>query len=229
MRLTLEAYQQLEAISKDETLDDLDKSLFSICALYGLTEAQLDNYNPKRVLKMADKVNKLFSKPLKLDGPERIHTYKINYSIERITFGQYMELVYFTKHDIVNKAHYIVATMAAAAKDKEHFEKANCFIKLEADTVLGAAIKIKNAFDIFNTTKFKALFEPYPEMSMDSSAMSQWFMNNYGWFFSAKSVAEFEGITLEQAYSLPVVRALNDLIFIKAKGRYDYYLATKKN
>lgn len=232
MRLTLEKYQQLEAIAKDNTLEDIDRSLFSICAMYDLTEEKLDSYKAKRVLYMADKVNKLFSKPMKFKAPKHINIYRINYAIEKITFGQYLELIYFLKNaDVLNKAHYITATMAKTFINREHIDKANYFVKCEADTVIGAAIQIKSNFDVFNTVKFKALlYDSYAEMpSADSSKIAKWFSTNFGWFFSAKSVAEFEGITLEQAYKLPVTRALNDLMFLKAKGRYDYHLATKKD
>jgi hypothetical protein len=46
------------------------------------------------------------------------------------------------------------------------------------------------------------------------------FIEQYGWIFSAKKVAEHEGITLEKAFELPVIQALNNLSYLKSEQSY---------
>jgi hypothetical protein len=40
-------------------------------------------------------------------------------------------------------------------------------------------------------------------------------------------VAAYERISVEQAYKLPVKQALNDLVYLKAKQKYEYLLTKK--
>lgn len=47
------------------------------------------------------------------------------------------------------------------------------------------------------------------------------FTDHYGWIYNVKSVAEFEGITMEDAFSLNVIHGLNDLSYLKAKSAFD--------
>ena len=52
--------------------------------------------------------------------------------------------------------------------------------------------------------------------SSGSSANDTGFNSLYGWFYSTKQVAEFNGISMDEAYKLPVVQAMNDLSYLKA-------------
>jgi hypothetical protein len=47
------------------------------------------------------------------------------------------------------------------------------------------------------------------------------FMRYYGWIYQTELVADFEKITLEQSYELPLLQYLNDLAYLKAKGEYE--------
>jgi hypothetical protein len=47
------------------------------------------------------------------------------------------------------------------------------------------------------------------------------FMRYYGWIYQTELVANFEKITLEQCYELPLLQYLNDLAYLKAKGEYE--------
>jgi hypothetical protein len=56
---------------------------------------------------------------------------------------------------------------------------------------------------------------------------SSGFMQNYGWIYQAKLVADFEGIPLDQAFNLSVINFLNDLAYLKAKMEHDNELIRK--
>jgi hypothetical protein len=46
-------------------------------------------------------------------------------------------------------------------------------------------------------------------------------VQSYGWYFNAKQVADFENITVSQAFELNVIQYLNILSYLKAKSEYD--------
>lgn len=46
-------------------------------------------------------------------------------------------------------------------------------------------------------------------------------MRYYGLIYQTELVANFEKITLEQCYELPLLQYLNDLAYLKAKGEYE--------
>ena len=47
------------------------------------------------------------------------------------------------------------------------------------------------------------------------------FIERYGWMFSAKQLAEYEGITLEEVYNIPIIQAFNGLSYLKSKAGYE--------
>ncbi len=49
------------------------------------------------------------------------------------------------------------------------------------------------------------------------------FTENFGWIYSAKQVAEMEGIPLDAVYDLSVIQFLNDLAYLKQKRLVDEY------
>jgi hypothetical protein len=61
--------------------------------------------------------------------------------------------------------------------------------------------------------------EGVDEVSGRSSVSN--FMRYYGWIYQTELVAEFERISLEEAYELPALQFLNDLAYLKAKGEHE--------
>ena len=47
------------------------------------------------------------------------------------------------------------------------------------------------------------------------------FMRYYGWIYQTSLVAEFERITMEEAYEIPTLQFLNDLAYLKAKSEHE--------
>jgi hypothetical protein len=226
MRLTLERYKAIDAIIADTSLSEIDKTLFSLCALYNLAPEELDKYPPLKVVKMAAKLEKVFK--FKISAPAIIGIYKIQYDISSITFGQYIELSYFFQFNAVDKANYILATCAKTFIKRSHSKIAEAFSNKHVGIITGAMAKIRAGYIALNK-EFGALFglddEVHPQAVSDSF-MTQ-FNNRYGWIYSAEAVATYERISVEEAYNLTVKRALNDLVYLKAKQRYEYLLTRK--
>lgn len=47
------------------------------------------------------------------------------------------------------------------------------------------------------------------------------FMRHYGWFYQTELVAEYERVTLAEAYEIPALQYLNDLAYLKAKAEHE--------
>jgi hypothetical protein len=70
--------------------------------------------------------------------------------------------------------------------------------------------------------QFPGLFEEPIPNGNDTGTVANGsgsFSEHYGWIYSTEQVAEFERISLEQAYELDILQYLNDLVYIKAKRK----------
>lgn len=59
------------------------------------------------------------------------------------------------------------------------------------------------------------------DASQRSESIYAVFNKYFGWTYTAERVAEFERITLEQAYELPLVQFLNDMAYLKMRGKME--------
>jgi hypothetical protein len=218
--ITLAKFQQIEAVNS-LNLSDIDKVLFSVCIIYNMTEFELDNTAPGKVLKMTEHVSKVFESPFNPKAQNKIGRYFINYDISKITFGQYIELAFFLQ-DTVSHAHYIMATISKQWMRKhtanDHRKKANYFLTQPVTAIMGGVSLIKERFEEFNK-EYGKLFGV--DKTVAGDVQEEEFNKRYGWIYSATQVKEHEGIKLDDAFALPVRQALNDLVFLKAKGKYE--------
>jgi len=72
--------------------------------------------------------------------------------------------------------------------------------------------------------QFTGLFEIRDEGEDTGEPVEQTdggFDQRYGWIYNTKRIADFEGVTMDEAYDLCVMQALNDLAYLKEKDRND--------
>lgn len=219
--ITLGKFQQLDEINSRK-LSDIDRVLFSACVVFDMTEFELDNADPKKVVKMMSKMQAIFETPFNVKEHYKIGRYFINYDISRMTFGQYIELSFFLSNNPIQNAHYVMATISSQWLRKhtanDHRKKANYFLYQPIEKIMGCLKVISETFAEFNK-EYKDLFGLDKEVNGD--VQEDIFNKRYGWIYSASQVAEYERITNEQAFALPVRQALNDLAYLKAKGKYE--------
>lgn len=227
-KITLAKYRQLEQIASSEH-SDMDKVLFSTCIVFDKTEYELDNSNPQMVVKLMDKMKKIFDTPFNPKACQKIGKYIINYNISKITFGQYIELAFFLNSPVQN-AHYILATMSnqwlRKYKTRDHRKRADYFLNMPVIEVTGSVQRIRENFAAFNN-EYSKLFGVDKEVAGD--VQEEEFNKRYGWIYSASEVAKYEGISQDAAFALPVRQALNDLVYLKAKAKYETELLRKSN
>jgi hypothetical protein len=218
--ITFSKFKRLEEINNRQISDE-DKLLFSTCIVYGISENTLDNMNPKEAAKKILKVGKLLNEVPKFEAKKFILPYAINYNTSSLTFGKYIEIAYFLQEGVLKNAHLIVASCAKSLKNISHSKKADYFLHKTIEYTLGAAMQITNNFNDFNKG-YKGLFGAVKinDEGREEPVKEDAFIKQYGWIFSATQVAEHEKITLDAAFQLPVIQALNDLAYLKSKGKY---------
>jgi hypothetical protein len=179
---------------------------------------------------MMSKMQKVFETPFNAKVFNKIGRYFINYDISKMTFGQYIELAFFLSNNPIQNAHYIMATIGNQWLRKhtanDHRKKANYFLNQPIEKIIGSLNRITEAFGEFNK-EYKSLFGVDKEVSGD--VQEDVFNKRYGWIYSASQVAEYERITNDEAFALPVRQALNDLVYLKAKARYEAEQLRKSN
>jgi hypothetical protein len=83
----------------------------------------------------------------------------------------------------------------------------------------------------FNGT-YSGLFGVADDESRDDEGhrpgIVEQFHKRYGWIYSTGQVAEFERITMDDTWELPVVQVLNDLAYLKSKVAFDRELNRKR-
>ena len=87
-----------------------------------------------------------------------------------------------------------------------------------------------------NLRRFNKLFTGLFEIGVEGEdggepveQVDDGFDSRYGWVYNTKRIADFENITVDQAYDLCVMQALNDLAYLKEKDRHDKRLINAGN
>jgi hypothetical protein len=216
-KITLFKFQQVEEINSRPG-SDIDKLLFTTCAVFNLTEYELDNSPLKKAAKLIDHVKKIFESDFKPVPVDKLGKYKINYNPSDLTFGQYIELSFFLQSNPVQKAHYIFSSIVSSNAE-QHRARAEYILTRPITEIIGSLSKFIANFKEFNG-EYKSLFGLDEEVTGENTNSNE-FNRRYGWIYSASQVAEYERITLDEAFALPIRRAFNDLGFLKAKAKYD--------
>jgi len=215
--ITLQQFQHIDLVNQDQDYDQIEKLLHTACIIYGHTEYTISQLPLKKVQKLIAKTAKLFSTQCPDMPRERIGRYFIDYNMEHLRLGQYVELTHFIQAGPVDNADKILASVAHTPFRKNrssiHGKIADYFLHAPVPDVIGSAKLVIESFGRLNE-KYKGLFS-------GGEGVTDSFNKYYGWIYSATIVAEHERITLEQAFDLPITQALNDLAYLKSKAEYD--------
>jgi hypothetical protein len=213
--MTLAQYQRIHEINQT-TLDNIERIAFTICYLFDKSEEYVNELTTERFTRYIDKLNRA----LQIKKPW-VHLITFESDATKITLGQFIECQYWLKHDPIQSIHLIGASILK--KREDHIKDAEVLLTVEVNQILPAVEIFIKSFKAL-IASYKGLFgEPLPEG--EESEKPHVFIDQYGWIFSAKQVADHNGITIDQAYELPVIHALNDMSYLKSKQQYDKWLA----
>lgn len=186
-----------------------------------MTYDEVDQMDPQIFLKYSERASKQFRNIDKKPIWSRI---KLQTDASKITLGQFVEVQHFVKLGQVDSMHLVGASIW---DDKRpHVEKKNILLKSNVRHVLQDITKFFISFSEF-VNSYAGLFETEKIEDDEIEAKVEKphpFIDQYGWIYSAKQVAEHEGITLDQAFDLPVIQAFNDLSYLKAFQSYQKHI-----
>ena len=221
--ITLSQFQLINSINESKDFDEMDKLLYTTGAIFDFTENQMVDMGAEKVKKYIAKTTYLFEHPFQKKPYKRIGKYFLEYNIERLRFGQFVEITYFVQGDVLENAQSILASISHLPflknNSDNHRKISDYYLSKSVVQTMGALSCLLENYTEFNK-EYSGLFE-LDEEGEDVEVKKDGFNETYGWIYSATQVAEHERITLEQAFDLPVRQALNDLSYLKAKRQYD--------
>ena len=210
--MTVREYQRIQEIQAT-TLDDIDRVALIVCELFNLSAEYVDNLSSLKFLKYADKATKL------LQAKEPFfNQIRIEKDASKITLGQFIECITWLKNDVAQSLHLLAASLTFNFKNFDHQYRANIFLDVPAGAIVHQVNTFVQSFEDL-ILSYKGLFEV--EDQEEEPEKPHPFIDQFGWIFSAKQVAEHEVITLDQSFDLPIIQELNVLCYLKSKQSYD--------
>jgi|GEM_PF-2783105 len=222
--ISVERYQYIYAIHQSD-YSDFDKLCFALCGLTGKTERQLNKISPGKFAILSAQAERLFQS-MEQPPSNKINGHRFIHHVKQSTLGQYIEVNHFVKGGTVENLHYLAASICrpqfpySFIKKRSHSERAQHILSFPFIPVVNTVGVFLQSMEEFNKS-YSGLFGIDPEDSEQEEPPPHPFNDKYGWLYSAKKVAEYEGITLEAAFNLPTPRAFNDLAYLKALGQYE--------
>lgn len=216
--MTVAQFQKVNEINTT-TPDTVERLGWIVCHIYGLTEAKVNAMEPKPFLKLLSKIEKQMTAK-----PYRWQRIKIQIDATKITLGQFIECQHWLKNDAIAALDLVAASLLL----KRGNHKADA-IKMKQRPFNQVLPKVQVFIESMNSMigNYKGLFEVTEPVEGEEPEKLHPFIDRYGWIYSAKELAAYECITLEQAYTLPIIQAFNGLSYLKAKQSYDKAQAKK--
>lgn len=216
--MTLQQYQRIASFYNEES-DMIVQVALIVCDMFGLSYDEVDNMQPKKFIKYSNKVTKEFKK---LNKKPLFNRIKLQTDAYAINFGQFIEVQHFLKQGEIDGMHLVCASIWS--DNREHKLKADLLLKKNVRHLLkDYTTFLQSHADLLQS--YKGLFES-DEVVEDDGKMEKPhpFIEQYGWIYSAREVAQYEGIKLDDAYNLPIIQAFNALAYLKSEQSYQKYL-----
>ena len=210
--MTVAQFQKIHEIN-NTTPDTVERLGWIICALYNKTEEEVNDWNPKKFFKYVARIEK------QINGkPSKLLQTKLQSDASNITLGQFIECQHWLKNDVIQSLDLVAASLLFKRKDhaadaERVRNKPFAFIYLQVQQFIESMNKLIQSY--------AGLFEQEETEDDEPKEKAHPFIERYGWIFSAKELATYEGITLEQVYDIPIIQAFNGLSYLKAKASYE--------
>lgn len=215
--MDLKLYQKVVA-AYTMSDDEIDKRAYGVAAYYGLSFNDVDCMNEKLFIKKAVKVETRIA----LNSIRRFYLRKVNIQTDanKLTFGQFIEILHWLKDGEIESYHMIAASLLKSRKD--HKKDAERMSNVKAGRIVPFIRKFLESFNSL-LQSYSVLLDIQEKEALETNAERDTphpFLEQYGWIFSAKQVADYEGIKLNDAYDMNVINALNDLAYLKSFNDY---------
>jgi hypothetical protein len=222
--MTVEQFQNIAQIN-DSIFDETDKLALIICELYGFTPEQVDNFTTKKFLKYVAKMEKLFIKGFNKPFYS-FNCYQTDSN--KITLGQFIECQEWLKKQPIEVFHLLAASIYKGNRDN-HKKLADKILKKNIKLILNDVTDfidsltklIESYKTLFGSDDVQDEEEDLQEVKKKAKLKKHPFIEYHAWEYSATQVAAHNGITLNDSYNLPIIEALNNLVFLKHKQDYE--------
>jgi hypothetical protein len=216
--MTLKQYQRIAGFY-NQSNDEITQVALIVCDMFNLSHEEVDNMQPKTFIKYSNKVTKQFKKLGKKPYFGRL---KLQTDAKKITLGQFIEVQHFLKQGEIDAMHLVTASIWDDSRP--HDIKADLLLKKHIRLILADYTAFLQSFAEL-LQGYKGLFESDEVVEEDGKMEKPHsFIEQYGWIYSAKQVAQFEGITLDMAFDLPILQAFNALAYLKSEQSYQKYI-----
>lgn len=207
--MTLKQYQEAASIYQTKE-NDIERIAWCICIVFNKRPDKVNEWKKWKFFFYS----RLLAWKFKHVIIERRQRIDIITDASEITLGQFIDAEHFLKQESL---HLVAATIWR--HDGKHHEKAKRINELPAKWVVPALTKFTESY-MQLLKSYAGLFEITDEVMEGEPSEPHPFQEQYGWVYSTKAVADFEGITLNEAYDLPIIQALNDLAYLKSYKAY---------
>jgi hypothetical protein len=216
--MNVQQYQRIAGFY-NQSDDEITQVALIVCDMFNLSHEEVDNMQPKTFIKYSNKVTKQFKKLAKKPYFGRL---KLQTDAKKITLGQFIEVQHFLKQGEIDAMHLVTASIWDDLRP--HNIKADILLKKHIRLILADYTAFLQSFAEL-LQGYKGLFES-DEVVEDDGKMEKPhpFIEQYGWIYSAKEVAQHEGITLDKAFDLPILQAFNALAYLKSEQSYQKYI-----
>jgi hypothetical protein len=215
--MTLQQYQRIAGFY-NQSDDEITQVALIVCDMFNLSHDEVDNMQPKEFIKYSNKVTKQFKKLGKKPYFGRL---KLETDAKKITLGQFIEVQHFLKMGEIDAMHLVTASIWG--NSKAHEVKADLLLKKHIRYILADYTAFLQSFAEL-LQGYKGLFESEEVEEDGKMEKPHPFIEQYGWIYSAKEVAQHEGITLDKAFDLPILQAFNALAYLKSEQAYQKYI-----
>jgi hypothetical protein len=215
--MTLKQYQRIAGFY-NQSDDEITQVALIVCDMFNLSHEEVDNIQPKEFIKYSNKVTKQFKK---LGKKPYLGRLKLETDAKKITLGQFIEVQHFLKQGEIDAIHLVTASIWADLR--QHDVKADLLLKKHIRLILADYTAFLQSFAEL-LQGYKGLFESEEVEEDGKMEKPHPFIEQYGWIYSAKEVAQHEGITLDKAFDLPILQAFNALAYLKSEQSYQKYI-----
>jgi len=213
--MTVEKYQRIYEISVT-TPDTIEQVAFMICEVFGKNEIEVNELSADKFIKLSNKLQK------QIDTKQPWYNWiDLQTDATKITFGQFIETSVWLKNSPIEVLHLVGASLLKKWQGS-HMDAADYLLQSPVFCIFDQVNDYVSSLNKL-IKSYRGLFgEPSGNEEEDKPHV---FIEQYGWLYSAKQVADYEGIPLDKVYDLPVIQALNDLSYLKAKQNFDKWLS----
>src|SRR5574343_229349 len=127
--ITVADFQALDRIEAVES-DAIDKLAHSVCVVYGKKPEQVNEWSKRKFLKYAGRLERLFSTP----PPRSWFEMPLETDATKITYGQFVENMYFLQNGMIENLHHIAASLMGG--DDDHAVRSQMILETGITRVL---------------------------------------------------------------------------------------------